>query len=423
MDQPLTPSQSKWTFNTKLFFRFFFVYFTLYIFPFPLSIVQFPFDLSLIWDTPVIWFGKTFFDYDITIRPNGSGDTTWNYVQVLLISVVSSIAAMIWSILDHKRANYDTLYLWLTIFLRYYLASVMIGYGFAKVIKTQFPSPFLSRLGQSYGESSPMGLLWTFMGYSKGYNFFTGMAEIVGGLLLFFRRTRLLGALVCISVLINIVVLNFTYDVPVKLYSSHLLAMAAFLTIPDLKRLLNFFVLNRPVDAAVQAAPLMNTTIRYASIALKVLFIGYVMIALPLMGFRMTEQYGDYAPKPAFHGMYDVKVHALNGDTLPPLVDHRTRWKKMTVEFKDWATVDYMDEAKVYWRFSADTISRTVNIYSMDSVYRYKFNYTDDGFGNVDLVGGDSTNSIFFKLKRKLPQDYLLMNRGFNWVSEQPYNR
>jgi hypothetical protein len=232
MDQASALSQSQWNFTTKVFFRFFFVYFALYIFPFPISVVQVPFDFSLIWDAPVLWLGKTLFDYDITVRPNGSGDTTWNYLQILLITIVSCIATIVWSVVDRKRANYDKLYQWLIVFLRFYLGSAMIGYGFAKVIKTQFPLPHLGRLTQTYGESSPMGLLWTFMGFSVGYNFFTGMAEVVGGLLLCFRRTRLIGALVCVGVMSNVVMLNFAYDVPVKLYSSHLLAMAIFLMIP-----------------------------------------------------------------------------------------------------------------------------------------------------------------------------------------------
>jgi hypothetical protein len=209
----------------------------------------------------------------------------------------------------------------------------------------------------------------------------------------------------------------------VKLYSSHLLAMAIFLITPDSKRLVDFFVLNKPVPAAIQP-PMFNVMgLTYASWTIKVLFIGYIMVALPLMRLQMQSQWGDYAPKPAFYGTYDVKVHALNGDTLPPLIDHKVRWKQMTVEFKDWATVDYMDATKIYWRFSADTTQHSFDLYSIDSAYHYRFRYTDDGFDTYAVVGGDSTNNIFFKLKRKLPKDYLLMNRGFNWVNERPYNR
>jgi hypothetical protein len=53
------------------------------------------------------------------------------------------------------------------------------------------------------------------------------------------------GALVSIGVMSPVVALNFCYDVPVKLYSSHLLAMKVFLILPDLRRLLNLFVFCR----------------------------------------------------------------------------------------------------------------------------------------------------------------------------------
>jgi hypothetical protein len=52
---------------------------------------------------------------------------------------------------------------------------------------------------------------------------------VVGGALLLFRRTTTAGALVLIAVLTNIVTLNFSCDVPVKLFSSHLLLMAVSL--------------------------------------------------------------------------------------------------------------------------------------------------------------------------------------------------
>ena len=39
--------------------------------------------------------------------------------------------------------------------------------------------------------------------------------------------------------------LNFAYDVPVKLFSLHLLSMAIFIVVPDAKRLLNIFLLNK----------------------------------------------------------------------------------------------------------------------------------------------------------------------------------
>jgi len=51
----------------------------------------------------------------------------------------------------------------------------------------QFEPPGYGRLTQPLGQYSPMALLWTFMGYSPLYTSFTGSAEVIGGVLLFFR--------------------------------------------------------------------------------------------------------------------------------------------------------------------------------------------------------------------------------------------
>ena len=97
-----------------------------------------------------------------------------------------------------------------------------------------------------------MGLLWTFMGYSGVYSVFAGLGEVIGGVLLFFRRTRLLGALVVAMVMSHVVVLNFAYDVPVKVFSTHLLLIAVLIMTPDRKRLLNFFILNKVVRSCTR---------------------------------------------------------------------------------------------------------------------------------------------------------------------------
>ena len=77
----------------------------------------------------------------------------------------------------------------------------MFSYGSAKVIQSQFPDPSIGRLDADLRRSSPMGLLWTFMGYSQGYNWFAGAGEMLGGFFLMTRWTTLLGALVTFGVM------------------------------------------------------------------------------------------------------------------------------------------------------------------------------------------------------------------------------
>ena len=68
-------------------------------------------------------------------------------------------------------------------------------YGLQKLIPLQMSTPSLHRFLQPMGEMSGMGLVWRFMGISPEYQMFAGLLEVIPGVLLCFRRTRLPGAL------------------------------------------------------------------------------------------------------------------------------------------------------------------------------------------------------------------------------------
>ena len=242
-----------WTTAQCLAFRFAFVYLVLYILPFPINTLDSlltnlreivmgeapdPGQRSLIsryvtgpyrdfWDEAVLRIGRAGFGVEIEYRPAGSGDTTWNYVQVFAFAVIAAALTVLWTLAvwawrrrRRSRPGHPHLHEWLRVYVRFYLAQMMIVYGSVKVIKLQFSYPRPDALLHTYGESSPMHLLWTFMGASDGYTWFAGAGEMLAGLLLCTRRTTLLGALVGFGVMTHIVALNFCYDVRVKLFSS-----------------------------------------------------------------------------------------------------------------------------------------------------------------------------------------------------------
>ena len=279
----LTTTPSQWTRPQKWLFRFIAAYLFWYIFPFPITSLPLLEALSQpindIWNSISLWLGNDILQLEQTIstKMNGSGDKTIDYLINLSIILMSITTTIIWSILDRKRANYDALLYWLEVLVRYYLAATLISYGGAKIFKTQFPFPGLHRLIQPYGESSPMGLAWTFMGYSPSFNYFTGFGEAISGFLLFFRRTKVLGAFIGISVMSTIVMMNFGYDIPVKLYSSNLLLMLVLLLVSDGKRILNFFLLNKTVEPTKQVKPLANEKLHYAGLIAKYGFILFTL--------------------------------------------------------------------------------------------------------------------------------------------------
>ena len=81
---------------------------------------------------------------------------------------------------------------------------------------------------------------------------------MLGGILLIIPRTTTLGALVCLADMIQVFMLNMTYDVPVKLLSFHLILLSLFLLAPDVQRLANLFFLNRAAGPSTQP-PLFAT--------------------------------------------------------------------------------------------------------------------------------------------------------------------
>lgn len=418
----------EWTESTKLLFRFTFVYWLLYNFPFPLT--QLPIAQPLIewyddfWNTIVVWAGRAMFGKVITARPAGSGDTTWNYVQLLCFLMLAALATLVWSLVDRKRPNYAKLFQWLNVYLRFSLAAAMISYGAVKVIKAQFPDLTIDALAQPLGDSSPMGLLWKFMGASWLFNVFTGGGEMLGGLLLTTRRTTLLGTLVSLAVLSNVVVLNFSYDVPVKLYSMHLLAMAVFLALPDVRRLANLFWFNRTVEAA-KLTPLFASAWRNrAALVLR------TVLVIAFASWSLVEAYGDrqsvHAPeaRSPLYGLWNVEEFEINGELRPPLLTDEDRWRRLIFDRPDLLVIQLTSDARVRYQLELDAEKRVLSLTNRsDTNWRAELTYEHKDQDQALLEGTFGEQKIRAKLRRVDAAQFPLVNRGFHWINEFSYNR
>jgi hypothetical protein len=421
-------TSSDWNPITKIVFRFAFAYLVLYNFPFPLELIPYVSKITepytTLWHKVVPWVGSHFFNVNITVFTNGSGDTTYDYLLCFCFAVAAVGATMIWSILDRKRSNYARLHQWLNIYVRYSLALTMVSYGAAKVIKTQFPNPSLDRLLQPFGDASPMGLLWTFMGASMAFNIFTGGGEFVGGLLLSFRRTALLGALVVIAVMSNVVMLNFSYDVPVKLYSLHLLGMAVFLTIPHMRQLINLLLLNRrtePVEYRPYfARPWLN---RGAQILCALLVALFVWQALN-RSYTGRHTYGDLSPRSPLYGIWNVEEFEIDGEVKPPLITDKNRWRRVVFDNPRTFSLQLMSDSRSRFGLALDAEKKTLALTKRDDPnWKTMLTYERIDPEKLTLDGTFDGKKIRAKLQRVEPSQFLLVNRGFHWINEFPFNR
>jgi hypothetical protein len=244
--------ETQWHLAKRILFRFALCYLVLYYLPSVLNVLPGAQSLAALynrlWNQITRWGLFYFLDIDpaqTLPHPAGSGDTVIDYLRLCVTVISATTFATLWSILDRSRPHYISLHGWLRVFARYALAFALFQYAFAKIAPTQFSHLQSRQLAESYGQSSPMRLLWNFIGFSTPYTIFGGCAELLPAVLLLFRRTALLGSIIAFAVMLNVVMLNFCYDVPVKLYSLNLLLLAMFLALPEAHKLLSVFVLNR----------------------------------------------------------------------------------------------------------------------------------------------------------------------------------
>ena len=169
----LNLTHMKWPLLQKILFRFLVIYATLFCLSnqFFTTVVFNP-----IWQKIVPWFADKVLQLEdkITVFTNGSGDTTFNYVSLLLYGYYCTwLVLIVWSILDKARPNYEKALQWFLVLIRYYLSlsngHLRAGKGVLFAISSAL---IMLNSFNRFGESSPMGLLWTFMGFSKGYTIF-----------------------------------------------------------------------------------------------------------------------------------------------------------------------------------------------------------------------------------------------------------
>jgi hypothetical protein len=413
-----------WSTLEKTTFRLVISYFAIYTFPYVLRLLVITGPLThLLSDfshKAVPWVGKHILHItpDITFFKNGSGDTTFAYVQAFCTLVLAFLIFLTWTIVDYKRRSYNKLLQIFRIIIAVDLAETMFSYGFCKL--AQFPALSDSQLAEPYGYSSPMGLLWTFMGASRPYCVFAGFAEVLAAVLLMIPRTRTIGALIATAVMTHVFVLNMCYDVPVKLYSFHLLVMAGLLVVPESRRLVDIFILNHRVE------PAQVTRIFKKEILNKCIIVAQILYMLFLFCSNLDSAIKDEAKAGApYVGLWQVRKCEMSSATDDA----------MATDFipQNWAKLDI----STYGMLTVTLKNGGLSVYLIKSIGNQKIEMDSTGKSTkrltewswarlnqsaLTLDGELSGKPVHLELET-LPQKWLLMTRGFHWIQEQPFNR
>ena len=373
--------------------------------------------LSALMDPINGWTAEYLLGLEGVVRnaPNGSGDTLYNWVhEVTLLGlavVVGSILTAAWRSERGKRRWYA----WLLVLVTVYIASCMLLYGFAKVFPRQFGQPSLLSLYENYGQSSPMRLLWTFMSYSRPYTVFTGILEVAAGVLLIPRYTRTLGALLTLGIMANVLMLNLSYDVPVKIFSMQLIMLTLFLIYADRKRLLQF-LRNNPVG------PRTFPTLTHSERANRILSRGKYVLLVFICGltiFMNTQSLPGHERSPLY-GIYIVESMT---EQRPDESSSRPRWQRLIFEVPEMMVAVLPDGSNKSFRCTIDADKRSLIVHQRDdpdaTYMDLSYRKSEDG---LVFTGTSYTRDVRIETET-VDLTSFGINRGFNWVNETPYNR
>ncbi|TWS23432.1 hypothetical protein FK268_14185 [Tsukamurella sputi] len=276
--------------------------------------------LALLWKSTGIWWALAQIGSYISrgegvdIVVSSGGDNMWQWCMHLGWIVVGLVIVAVWTALDRNRPNYRSLLGLLGVLARFVLAISMIIYGLAKAIPTQMGFMILpSHQLQLTGDTSMFTTLWGFMGASIPYMVITGLIELTAGILLLWRRTTLLGALIAIVAMGQVFLLNLFYDVPVKLVAGELLIVAVALTLPAAPNLLRV-VFNRPAPTPVTPLPVAGAGPAWSRItgqAVKFSVAGLMFVLIAAQGVLMT--YVIHTPRSDLDGVWRATSFSIDG--------------------------------------------------------------------------------------------------------------
>jgi hypothetical protein len=350
---PEIPPSPAWNLPQRAAFRFVFLYLALYmIVAAPLGLilsiekrfgtapggVAIQHAIETVWTPVEAWTGRHLLGIDVK-NPGANADLA----AFLSLVILSAAAALLWSVLDRRAGRDAKLYRGLKLAVRYVLGFVLVLYGMDKVVpNAQFPFPSLETLVSPLGDLSVYRLYWASMGTSTMYAAFAGGMEIVAAGFLFFSRTALLGALLAASAMANVAALNLGFDIPVKVFSTHLFLMAIFVLGGDLARLANFLLLNRPALPVDNGEPWRGGWFRMARISLKTVFLLYVFASSvqACLGIRRTR-----LSRSPLYGIYAVEEFTARGISRPPLTSDAGRWKTVVFSSPERIWIKRMDDS------------------------------------------------------------------------------
>lgn len=295
----------------KTFFKFGYHTFLCFVILFVLTL-PFPYDflfdigsfLSAITKPAVGWVGAQFMKKPYVVYI--ASDTAGMYILAFLCLGLGFILSSIYQFFGSQKEIAPEVKYYFNTFISYFLALHLFKYGFDKVFKHQFYFPEPNTLYTPLGYLSKSMLYWSSIGTSYSYSMFLGCLEVLVALLLCFRKTRVLGAMVALVVMVQVLAVNFCFDISVKFFAMFLTILALSVSLPGFKVLYSSLVQEKAVSLVSWKPNFTNHKLQLCYVLGKSFVISILVFESLYVYFKTWSFNGDRDLKRSLYGAYRV---------------------------------------------------------------------------------------------------------------------
>lgn len=418
-------------------FRFGVVYLTLFALATQISGSVFPNPwftyrgLGRLWPMRDIthWTARTVFGINTPLDDVSGGETVFFWIQWSWVLAAAIVIAIVWTLvvgsgygsrLAHRSSERaKAARPWCQMALRIVLAASLLEYGMTKVIPTQFPAPPLTVLVTPVGEMTLSALLWTTIGSAPAYQIITGCVETLAGVLLLLPRTVTLGAVLGLVSLLQVLLLNLTFDIGVKLVTMHLIAMALILLAPEMRSLAAVLIRLKPDSTGGPPRVESGFSRIDRRLALLPIALGMYLLGMQTwLNWNFWQVGGGGRPKSVLYGIWDVERLSVNGETRPAeLNDYDRRWRRVIFDAPDELVVQRTDDSFARYGASFDRERGTIALTKGGGrTWTSRLTFDRTGDDRLMLNGEMDGHRIDAQLRLMDPSSFPLLNSSFRWI-------
>ncbi len=339
-------------------------------------------------------------------------DYYWTFVALFLYLLMALIGSLVWTIRD-KGKKASQFFNYTRIFARYYLAAILLGYGISKLLGDQFSQPDFASLIRPLGDFDARNLFWEFMGASKSYQIFGGILETLAGLLLLFRRTTTLGALIAFSLFINVLMLDIGYDVFVKVRVIYFLLVNILILIPDLRNLFAILVLKQSARLSSDLPVIKNKKYKWVYYGAKAGFIALIILVIVR---KQSEVYAEYhhPSQGSISGIYVVDQFYVNHQLRQTGHNDAVSWRKIAINNTfPILSIKLMNDSITDYAFKADTVKQLIDLIPYNKTgNKVRLHYKNMGANEWVFEGTLNKDSIMV-ISKKLSNKSFTLQKGY----------